>query len=158
MDISGRMSTRDQRAPSTFYRSRKEVQPPRQDVLYQEFCSSVQDDFSVTLLALRLAHPVSDYFVAVWEQLIVCFTCLFLGLVFTFFICFRIICIQYGVRQLCGGNRASIEASVSEFRVTQWNLLPSSYTVCGLFSRTVEASARHILELFSLSNQTLQLE
>ena len=34
-----------------------------------------------------------------------------------------------------------LEASVSEFGVTQWNLLPSSYTVCGLFSRTVEAAA-----------------
>ena len=34
-----------------------------------------------------------------------------------------------------------LEASVSEFGETQWNLLPSSYTVCGLFSRTVEAAA-----------------
>ena len=33
-----------------------------------------------------------------------------------------------------------LEASVSEFGETQWNLLPSSYTVCRLISRTVESA------------------
>merc|ERR1712101_20582 len=93
------MSTRDQMASSTFRRSRKEVRPPRQDVLCQKFWLSVQGHFSVTLLnhALRLTHPVSDYFCYSMGVLNSLFhLSLFLGLVFTLFICFRIFCIQFG--------------------------------------------------------------
>ena len=99
MDISRRMSTRDQMASSAFRRSRKEVWPPRQDVLCQKFWLSVQGHFSVTLLkhALRLAQPVSDYVCYSMGVINSLFhSSLFWGLVFTFFICFRIICLQYG--------------------------------------------------------------
>ena len=34
--------------------------------------------------------------------------------------------------------RLLLEASVIEFGETQWDLIPSSYTVCRLISRTVE--------------------
>ena len=37
-------------------------------------------------------------------------------------------------------TRLLLEASVIEFGETQWDLLPSSYTVCRLISRTVESA------------------
>ena len=86
MDVSRRMSTRDQRPPSAFCRSRKECV-----LLARMFCVRYFDSqFEVSFLLHYSVTSVSDYF---------CFSMgatdgwfhlsLFLGLVFTFFHLFQ---------------------------------------------------------------------
>ena len=127
IDISRRISTRDQRAPSAFRRSRKEC-----NLLARMFCvrflilSSRSFFCNTTHHALRLSHPVSDYFCYSMGAINRLFhLSLFLGLVFTFFICFRIICIQYG------GELSSPSSGSPEW-----------------FSRTVEGVQGNICDIF----------
>ena len=131
--------------PISLPQEQEGVRPPRQDVLCQKFWLSVWGHFSVTLLnhTLRLAHPVSDYFCYSMGAINSLFhSSLFLGLVFTFFICFRIICIQYG-----GGSFLALVLRTKFFfkqgllMKASMSELSSSYSVRGLFSRTVEAAA-----------------
>ena len=96
MDVSGRMSTWDQR-PLHLPQEQEGSVTSRQDVCFQEICSSVWGQFSVHFSMHRLARSVSDYFVTVWEQLSVCFhSSLFLRLVLLLTVSEKSVCSMEG--------------------------------------------------------------